>query len=290
MSPRGLIPLALIAVGCGPAAAPPVGDRPEFGAGAPTAVAAPLEGIQRPGLLAMRWTVPEEGFVLDRTLATFEPCPDLTPADHERLARSGIMVVRLPTDELQHAADILGGSYTDVRTWHEQAIAWRECVQSATPARRVLVDGGITQLDSGDVRLLLRGWAIPTHDGAVVQVEFTPAEAPERRAAMPLAVEAPLMDEPAREFRLAGASWMLRDGFVDLVTSCAPSGVGGAGPATELPPSIGEALFAPDLMRAEAAPQALPRRTVLLLVPSLPRRLFPAPVASDATPPPVDAP
>jgi hypothetical protein len=262
--------------------APRSDERPEFGAGSPTTVAAPLDGIQRPGLLTMRWTVPEEGFVLDQTLATMEPCPDLSPADHERLARSGLIVVRIPLDELQHAVDILGGSYTDVRTWHEQAIGWRDAVQETATVRRVLVDGGITQLDGRDVRLLLRGWAMPTHDGAVVHVEFSPAEAPERRTAVPLGTTVPPAEEPAREFRRAGAAWTLRRGFIDLVTSCAPSGVGGAGPTTELPLSIGEMLFAPDLGDGDAAPQALPRRTLLLLVPSLPDQLFPAaaPVAS----------
>jgi hypothetical protein len=63
--------------------------------------------------------------------------------------------------------------------------------------------------------------------------------------------------------------------------------VGGSGPTTELPLSIGEVLFAPDLVTDDGAQQALPRRTLLLLVPSLPPQLFPeaAPVASGASPP-----
>ncbi len=266
---------------------PDANDRPEFGAGAPAPVAAPLDGIQRPGLLTMRWTVPEEGFVLDQTLATMEPCPDLAPTDHERLARSGLIVVRIPIDELQHAVDILGGSYSDVRTWHEQAIGWRDCVAETASVKRVLVDGAITQLDGRDVRLLVRGWAMPTHDGAVVHVEFTPAEAPERRGTVPLGTTVEAADDAAREFRRAGASWTLRRGFIDLVTSCAPSAVGGSGPTTDLPLSIGEVLFAPDLAVANGAASALPRRTLLLLVPSLPPQLFPeaAPVASSTLPP-----
>jgi len=266
---------------------PDANDRPEFGAGAAAPVAAPLDGIRRPGLLTMRWTVPEEGFVLDQTLATMEPCPDLTPIDHERLARSGLVVVRIPIDELQHAVDILGGSYSDVRTWHEQAVGWRDCVAQTASVRRMLVDGGVTQLDGRDIRLLVRGWAMPTHDGAVVHVEFTPAEAPEPRGTIPLGTKVETGDDPAREFRRAGASWNLRRGFVDVVTSCAPSAVGGTGPTTDLPLSIGEMLFAPDLATADGTPQALPRRTLLLLVPSLPPQLFPeaAPVASKLTAP-----
>lgn len=278
---RALAAMTALAAGCAGTPAPST-DRPEFGSGAQAPIAAPLDGIQRPGLLTMRWTVPEEGFVLDQTLATMEPCPDLGPLDHERLARSGLVVVRIPIDELQHAVDILGGSYSDVRTWHEQAIGWRDCVAQTASVRRVLVDGGITQLDGRDVRLMVRGWAIPTHDGAVVHVEVTPAEAPERRGTVPLGTSVQAADEPVREFRRAGASWTLRRGFVDLVTSCAPSSVGGTGPTTELPLSIGEVLFAPDLAEPNGTPNALPRRTLLLLVPSLPQQLFPeaAPVAS----------
>jgi hypothetical protein len=283
---RWLVAIAAVTGACS-GGTPQAGDRPEFGAGAPAPIAAPLDGIQRPGLLTMRWTVPEEGFVLDQTLATMEPCPDLAPIDHERLARSGLIVVRIPIDELQHAVDILGGSYSDVRTWHEQAIGWRDCVAETATVKRVLVDGGITQLDGRDVRLLVRGWAIPTHDGAVVHVEFTPAEAPERRGSVPLGTTVETAEDAVREFRRAGASWTLRRGFVDVVTSCAPSAVGGTGPTTDLPLSIGEVLFAPDLAAAGSAPQALPRRTLLLLVPSLPPQLFPeaAPVASGSTAP-----
>ena len=283
---RRLAAIALLLGGCAGGSTTST-DRPEFGSGAPTPIAAPLDGIQRPGLLTMRWTVPEEGFVLDRTLSTMEPCPDLSPIDHERLARSGLIVVRIPIDELQHAVDILGGSYSDVRTWHEQAIGWRDCVAQTASVRRVLVDGGVTQLDGRDVRLLVRGWAIPTHDGAVVHVEFTPAEAPERRGTVPLGTTIETADDAVREFRRAGAAWTLRRGFVDVVTSCAPSAVGGSGPTTELPLSIGEVLFAPDLVTDDGAQQALPRRTLLLLVPSLPPQLFPeaAPVASGSTEP-----
>lgn len=282
---RRLAAIALLTAACD-GGAPDAADRPEFGTAAPAPIAAPLDGIQRPGLLTMRWTVPEEGFVLDQTLATMEPCPDLAPIDHERLARSGLVVVRIPIDELQHAVDILGGSYSDVRTWHEQAIGWRDCVAQTASVKRVLVDGGITQLDGRDVRLLVRGWAIPTHDGAVVHVEVTPAEAPERRGTVPLGTTVSPADDAAREFRRAGASWTLRRGFVDVITSCAPSAVGGTGPTTDLPLSIGEVLFAPDLVTADSTPQALPRRTLLLLVPSLPPQLFPeaAPVASGSPP------
>jgi|LauGreDrversion4_2_1035121.scaffolds.fasta_scaffold43946_2 hypothetical protein len=283
---RRLAAIAMLTGACASGTTAPT-DRPEFGSGAPAPIAAPLDGIQRPGLLTMRWTVPEEGFVLDQTLATMEPCPDLSPIDHERLARSGLVVVRIPIDELQHAVDILGGSYSDVRTWHEQAIGWRDCVAETASVRRVLVDGGITQLDGRDVRLLVRGWAIPTHEGAVVHVEITPAEAPERRGSVPLGTTIQATEEAVREFRRAGAAWMLRRGFVDVVTSCAPSAVGGTGPTTDLPLSIGEVLFAPDLAATDSTPQALPRRTLLLLVPSLPPQLFPeaAPVASGSTEP-----
>lgn len=278
---RRLAAIALLTGAC-TGGTPIATDRPEFGTGAPAPIAAPLDGIQRPGLLTMRWAVPEEGFILDQTLATMEPCPDLSPVDHERLARSGLVVVRIPIEELQHAVDILGGSYSDVRTWHEQAIGWRDCVAQTASVKRVLVDGSVTQLDGRDLRLLVRGWAIPTHDGAVVHVEFTPAEAPERRGVVPLHTAIEPADDPAREFRRAGAAWTLRRGFIDVVTSCAPSAVGGTGPTTELPLSIGEVLFAPDLASDDSAPQALPRRTLLLLVPSLPAQLFPeaAPVAS----------
>ncbi|MBM4051739.1 MAG: hypothetical protein FJ270_03205 [Planctomycetes bacterium] len=278
---RRLAAIAMLTGACA-GSTPIATDRPEFGDASSTPVAAPLDGIQRPGLLTMRWTVPEEGFVLDQTLATMEPCPDLAPIDHERLARSGLVVVRIPINELQHAVDILGGSYSDVRTWHEQALGWRDCVGQTASVRRVLVDGGVTQLDGRDVRLLVRGWVMPTHDGAVVHVEFTPAEAPDRRDTVRLGTTIDAADDAVREFRRAGASWTLRRGFVDVVTSCAPSAVGGTGPTTDLPLSIGEVLFAPDLATADSTPRALPRRTLLLLVPSLPPQLFPeaAPVAS----------
>ncbi len=288
MNARAFVAVGLmVCAACAPHRAPSPDDRPEFGAMTPVATHPPLDGVQRPGLLTMRWSVPEAGFELDRTLATFEPCPDLSPEDHARLARSGLIVVRIPEAELQHAVDVMGGSYSDVRTWHEQATSWRDCLRQSTRARRVLVDGGIALLESSDIRLLLRGWAMPTHDGAVVTVEFTPAEPAPRSERMPLSLQPSLVEDLGREFRSASASWTLRKGYIDLVTSCAPSGLTGVGPATELPLTIGEALFAPDLDSDATRPVATPRRTLLLLVPSLPDSLFPTP-AGVASPAPAE--
>ena len=264
--------VALGAAGC--AGAPTETGRPEGepGDAAPvTEVAAdmpsmrvsmPVDRGDVDGLVTLTWQVPENESVIRTWFASHEPS-GTAPAELARIAAQGWAVAQVPLDALPDALVALGGSFGQTRTWHGQALEWREIAGARVEGGAAVMMGSRpARLSDGIVSLMLRGWTVPLEVGAVYDVELVPMQR------MPPGGSA---QTPAREriewFADAAITLELPRGSATLIAGLTPPAARGTrsttGPFTASAPTIGEFLLVPMPDRASA----LPRRTVLVLIP-----------------------
>jgi len=266
------IGVALGAVGC--AGAPAEAGRPEGepGDSAPvTEVAAdmpsmrvtmPVDRGDVDGLVTLTWQVPENESVIRTWFASHEPT-GTDPAELARIAAQGWAVAQVPIDALPDALVSLGGSFGHTRTWHGQALEWREIAGARVEGgAAVMTEPRPVRLSDGIISLMLRGWTVPLEVGAVYDVEMVPMQ-----RMPPGAGTQSTLRERTEWFGDASVTLELPRGSATLIAGLAPAAKRGArpstGPFTAAAPTIGEFLLVPMADRASA----LPRRTVIVLVP-----------------------
>ena len=263
---------ALGAVGC--ASAPVESGRPEGEPGdvAPvTEVAAempsmrvtlPVDRGDVDGLVTLTWQVPDNESVLRTWFASHEPA-GVAPDELARIAAQGWAVAQVPLDAVPDALVSLGGSFGQTRTWHGQALEWREIAGTRVEGGAAVMMGPRpARISEGVVSLMLRGWTVPLEVGAVYDVEMVPMQ-----RMPPGAGTQSAMRERSEWFGDASITLELPRGSATLVAGLAPAAKRGArpatGPFTAAAPTIGEFLLVPMPDRTSA----LPRRTVIVLIP-----------------------
>jgi uncharacterized protein (TIGR00730 family) len=274
--------VATLAVGC--AAPQEVTGRPDGipGDAAPAPepapdmpsmrVTLPVDRGDIDGLVTLSWQVPENDSVLRTWFASH--APDRTDAaEAARLAAQGWAVAQVPLDALPDALVALGGSFGQARTWHGQALEWREIARARVEGgAAVLMGPRPVRLADGTISLMLRGWTVPLELGAVYDVELAPMQ---RTPPGPGAATR----ERVQWFADASMALELPKGTATLITGLAPraeragdasasqgsrrTASGRTGPFTASAPTVGELLLVPMADRDAA----LPRRTVIVLVP-----------------------
>ena len=263
---------AIGAAGC--AAEPARAGRPEGepGDAAPvTDVAAdmpsmrvtmPVDRGDVDGLVTLTWQVPENESVIRTWFASHEPS-GTDPSELARIASQGWAVAQVPLEALPDALVSLGGSYGQTRTWHGQALEWREISGARVEGGAAVMMGPRpARLSDGVISLMLRGWTVPLEVGAVYDVELVPMQ----RTPAGAGTQA-LARGRGEWFGDAAITLELPRGSATLIAGLAPAAKRGAGPSTgpftASAPTIGEFLLVP--MPDQAS--ALPRRTVLVLIP-----------------------
>ena len=266
--------MALGAAGCAGASAAAVPGRPdgEPGDAAPVPEAAadtasmrvsmPVDRGDIDGLATLAWQVPENESVMRTWFASHAP-PGTDPAELARIAAQGWAIAQVPLDALPDALVSLGGSFGQTRTWHGQALEWREIAGTRVEGGAAVMMGSRpARLSDGIVSLMMRGWTVPLEVGAVYDVEMVPMQ-----RMPPGAGAQSTLRERIEWFADAAIALELPRGSATLVTGLAPAATRGgrrsAGPFTASAPTIGEFLLVPAPDRASA----LPRRTVLVLIP-----------------------
>ena len=288
---------------CGCAGTPSQSGRPEGepGDSAPVTEAAadmptmrvtmPVDRGDVDGLVTLVWQVPDNSSVLRAWFASNAP-QGLDAAEMSRIAAHGWAVAQVQLDALPDALASLGGSFGQVRTWHGQALEWREIAGIRVEGgAAVMVGSRPSRLPDGVVSLMLRGWTVPLEIGAVYDVELVPMQRTPAVAGAPAAAR-----ERNEWFAEAAITLELPRGSATLLAGLAPDAARGArpttGPFTAAAPTIGEFLLVPTADRAAA----LPRRTVIVLIPLIadvhvePDMALVVPSGSDAAADPAAAP
>ena len=225
-------------------------------------VSMPVDRGDIDGLVTLTWQVPDNESVLRTWFASHQPA-SVDPAELARIAAQGWAIAQVPLDALPDALVSLGGSFGQTRTWHGQALEWREVAGARIEGGAAVILGSRpARLSDGILSLMLRGWTVPLEVGAVYDVEIVPMQ-----RMPPGAGAQSTLRERIQWFGDASIALELPRGSATLLAGLAPEARRGArpstGPFTASAPTIGEFLLVPMTEHASA----LPRRTVLVLVP-----------------------
>jgi hypothetical protein len=259
------------------------------------------------GLVIRELSVRDEPGVIQSVLLRHTTGEAIDAGMQERFRRNGMRMVRVPAASLDRIVDELGGAVRDIDGWHGQAVHWREVAAwDVDPdGNAVAVDGRIRRFVGGRFRLLVRAWTIPMETGPSMQFELLVDHVQSRQRPLERILGGSGQDHAVR-FRSMSHEMLLEPGFAYVLTGADPrvnwereasdaigldspkygeeSSEGDdarlgldrvSGPFVEAPRTLGESFFCPDMPP--------PCRGMLVLVPHLPRELFPAEVS--ATPP-----
>lgn len=253
-----------------PSAAPAPNPPP------PPASLAPAvrEREDRLGIEVRQWLVEADPARLASTIAawadeTEEPVAEATTGDADPpglLLEEGVSIAQGPASELVAVLTALGGTRTDLRVWHGQAIEWRDLVGANLARSTIAIAGGRPlAIPAGRLALQLRGWVQPMEAGAACEIEIAVRWKPRRRASIGL--DPAVGDAATWLGDLAVLRSIGRGDALLVVAAPGSAGTQGGGPPVETPPTLGELVL---------APPAPGLATVLVIWPSLPDWLHPA--------------
>lgn len=266
------IPALTLSIGCVPSTptvSPTVATPP------PASLApAVRERDERVGIEVRQWLVEADAVLIASATAawarggefpgTGEADSDAAPS--EVLLAEGVSVAAGPTAELPAVLEALGGTRTDLKVWHGQALEWRDLVGVNLPRSTIAVAGGRPRaIPAGRLSLQMRGWVQPMEEGAACEIELAVRWKPLRRASIGLAPEP---SAPAAWIGDLAVQRSVERGEALVVTAMPRRVAEGGGPPVETPPTLGELMLDPP------APGVA---TVLVVWPSLPDWLHPAP-------------
>ncbi|MBL9147311.1 MAG: hypothetical protein JNM94_01320 [Phycisphaerae bacterium] len=300
---RAAVTAALTLVAAGTlvsCASAPSGDAPLATEQAEAILDRPRTATEQDGLELLRWSVSDDETRIRRAFARHADDGVLLDRDQNALAEAGLRAVVVPDASLPSLLAELGGTSSAITVWHGQMTTWRELsVASFDPSRgasaMAMIDGRAERL-SGWLRLMARGWTLPTEDGAVFELTIVPQLVAEKndlsgllnrdrlrgRVFDALRVHVELPRDTALVLASEPPDDKIEEDPEGPADADAPTPL--RGPPAELPPTLGEML----LTDSAAAP---PRRLVLVLRARLPDTLFPEPARAPApAPPPAPAP
>ena len=169
-APRGWMFGAILAsllIGC---AAPSISDSGT--ADAPPEIRRPPE--PRSGVVVERLLVRKDDGRLDALLAGIEPSAT-PPAGADALRREGFRAMLVSETDVARLEGGLGPDAFVGRTWHGEATAWRPATsRRLNGGSAMLVDGRTRRIEDRILTLGLRGWSLPTVNGASLQIEVVP--------------------------------------------------------------------------------------------------------------------
>ena len=129
----------------------------------------------RPGLIVDRWSLPEAGPPLDAILAAVESEESTSIPGTAAMQRNGFRVLIIGPRQLELLRRTLGADAYRGKTWHGEAIGWRNLTSRRLGRGTVLLlDGRARRMDDRTVALAARGYSIPTVDDAAIHVELAP--------------------------------------------------------------------------------------------------------------------
>jgi hypothetical protein len=187
-----------------------------------------LRGAEN-GLEMHWWVVEGPPEPLRRALSVYaaDDC-GACPATRERLAGSGLRLVRVPLEELTAIRSQLEVRGRTDRKWLGQAPWWIEALRGALTGEAVIHKNGRTlTLPSGRLRVLARAWTAPASDGPVMRADVAIQHMPRLTELLPSLTQGDARRslEPQRQgpiFEETMASLEMRRGYAYLLVCDEP--------------------------------------------------------------------
>ncbi|MCH2161321.1 MAG: hypothetical protein MK085_05560 [Phycisphaerales bacterium] len=243
-----LLPTILLA-SCAGTPTPTLGTT---STGRPTPVTS--TNIEETGLVVFHWRVHSGHDDVDSALDVIETRTRDAIHGENSFRRDGFRVMRLTADEFEDIREVLQENTPMSRTWHGEAISWRDLLVTRVESGAVALENGRAQkLPSGIVALAGRAWSIPTIDAAGVHVQLIPhlvRQRPAREQGRPGALRGVALSKPV-EATLGPDDALLVISAAGLLSDSEPSDDPGpsrvasfpAGPGTAMPPTVAELLL-----------------------------------------------
>jgi hypothetical protein len=134
----------------------------------------------------------------------------------EAMQRDGFRVIVLDPEQLDVLEKALGSNSFTGRTWHGEAVGWRNIASRRLGAGTVvLLDGRARRVGNQVLAIGIRGYSIPTLDNAALQVEFAPYIVRKKLDPMASRSLGELRGDPLSR----GIEWTLEPGHAIVVTS-----------------------------------------------------------------------
>ena len=170
----------------------------------------------RPGLMVDRWRLPENGPRLNALLSAVTPKDPAPIPGAEAMQRDGFRIIVLDPEQLDVLEKALGSNSFTGRTWHGEAVGWRNIASRRLGAGTVvLLDGRARRVGNQVLAIGIRGYSIPTLDNAALQVEFAPYIVRKKLDPMASRSLGELRGDPLSQ----GIEWTLEPGHAIVVTS-----------------------------------------------------------------------
>lgn len=233
------------------------------------------EEENRIGIEVRQWLVEADAALVASTIAAW--ADDATREDDGETASTlrleeGVSIATGPASELVAVLAALGGTRTDLRIWHGQALEWRDLAGVNLSRSTIAVAGGRPlAIPPGRLSLQMRGWVQAMEHGAACEVELAMRWKPERRVSIGL--DATPADAASWIGDLAALRSVERGRLLLITPTAAGPTTPAGGPPVETPPTLGE------LVLGSPAPGFT---TVLVVWPSLPGYLHPGGEDPDA--------
>lgn len=260
-----IVPIVALATLLGCASSSPPGPAVRTVSPPPPASLTPAvrDADPRLGIEVRQWLVEADAPLLASTIAAWaDEGQDATPG---LLLEEGFSVATGPSSELVAVLTALGGTRTDLKVWHGQALEWRDLSGVNLPGTTIAIAGGRPlAVPPGRLALRMRGWIQPMEEGAACEIELSVRWKAQRRSSIGL--ETAVDDGAAWIGDLAMLRSVERGQAIVIVSVPPPIAIDGSGPPVETPPTLGELVL---------APPAPGLATVLVIWPNLPDWLFP---------------
>ena len=129
----------------------------------------------RPGLMVDRWRLPRDGPRLDALLTAVASNDAASIPGAAAMQQNGFRVMVLDRSQVEILEKALGANSFLGRTWHGEAVGWRNIASRRLgPGTVLLLDGRARRVGDRILAIGIRGYSIPTLDDAALQVELAP--------------------------------------------------------------------------------------------------------------------
>lgn len=259
------------------------------------------------GLEIRKWMVVDDADRIAAAMSAHAEVWSLDSRTQESLKRNGLRMIRVGLADVEPLLVDLGGATLDLTGWQGQAYEWFPLLERRLEAggQALAVDGKVRRFNSGSLRLVARGWTIPTEDGPRLQLQIAPLFRPQQQAITGsfrprLGDESPhdeVFESMAMELELESGwayvltcesperQWTQSDGAGSAVESGGSGGntpspdetrrneSNGLGPEAAAPETAGELI-----LRTEGHP---PSRGMLVFLARIPQKLYPPAIGAE---------
>ncbi len=129
----------------------------------------------RPGLMVDQWRLPKDGPRLDALLTAVASSDAASIPGAAAMQQNGFRVLVLDRSQVEILEKALGANCFLGRTWHGEAVGWRNITSRRLgPGTVLLLGGRARRIGDRILAIGIRGYSIPTLDDAALQVELAP--------------------------------------------------------------------------------------------------------------------